>query len=74
MITIKYDLVSAVLHGYTGTPNQTMQDLGYFFKCVLIGKNSYFFEVDKLIQPLHPFLENVDIVDGRFDSISIERT
>lgn len=67
MIILKYDLVTAVQCGYTGKPDHVMKDLGYSSISVIYGPNGNFYEVEKILPPLPPFLEASDIVDGRFD-------
>ncbi len=67
MITLRYDKITAVQCGYPDPPERVMKDLGYEAALVRTAKGSIFFEVDKVLDPLPPFLERQDIVDGRIE-------
>lgn len=64
---LKYDLVTAVMHGYTVKPDNVMQELGYEAVKIAQGTDSVFYEVANVTRPLHSFLEESEILDGRFD-------
>lgn len=70
MVLLKYDIMTAIQAGYPGHPTEVMKELGYedlFYRTDLSSSNSIFIEVDQAIEPLPPFLEKSNVVDGRFD-------
>lgn len=67
MILLKFDLITALQCGYTGKSDHVMKEQGYLWCNVIYSKDVNFYEVENIIQPLPPFLEASDIVDGRFD-------
>lgn len=69
MFTLRYDLLIAVQAGYPGHPKNIMEDLGYKdFNIRNEGKGTtLFIDVHELLEPMPPFLERNDVVDGRIE-------